>query len=90
MKSFNEKGTIKAAFSLKTPRVGLEPTSKNKQAATNEGLTEKQNPVLSTGLDKILQKYHDLRQIVVVWPELSEDVKVAIKALIATHNKHSE
>jgi hypothetical protein len=39
---------------------------------------------LSTGLDKILQKYPDLRQIVKAWPKLPEHIKAAIKALVQT------
>ena len=72
------------------PRVGLEPTTENQQALDNKTLTENENPVLSTGLDKILQKYPELAQLVEVWPNLPEHIKTAIKALLAqTHNpKH--
>jgi hypothetical protein len=70
----------------KTPRVGLEPTSPNQQSPENKELTENANPVLATSLDKIVQKYPELRELVKAWPELPEQTKTAIKALIETHN----
>jgi hypothetical protein len=73
-----------------TPRVGLEPTCANRQSAENKELTEKANPVLSTGLDKIVQEYPDLEQIITTWPELPEETKTAIKKLIETHSRESE
>jgi len=41
-------------------------------------------------LDKILQKYPDLAQLVKAWPELPEQVKNTIKALIQTHFKETK
>jgi hypothetical protein len=38
-------------------------------------------------LDKILQKYPELGQVVEVWPKLPDAIKAAIKALISTHTK---
>ena len=69
----------------KTPRVGLEPTSGNCQPVENKELAENQNPVLSTGLDILLQKWPELKQIIAVWPELPEHIKAAMKALIQSH-----
>jgi hypothetical protein len=70
---------------LLTPRVGLEPTGSNQQSAENKELTEKANPVLSTGLDKIVQKCPELEHIITAWPQLPEHVKNTIKELIETH-----
>jgi hypothetical protein len=76
--------------SPKPPRVGLEPTTYNQQGTENKALTENSNPVLATSLDKTLQKYPDLAQLVKVWPELPEHTKAAIKALIPTHSKEAK
>jgi len=64
------------------PRVGLEPTSIIQQDTENKGLTESRNPVLSTSLDKIVQKYPELRQLIEVWPELSEQDRKAILDIV--------
>jgi len=71
--------------SAKIPPRGVEPLKGNHQAANNKTLTENQNPVLSTGLDNLLQKYPDLRQIVKVWPELSKQDKKTIMAPVKKH-----
>ena len=72
---------------LIAPR-GFEPLKGNQQATVNKTLTENKNPVLSTGLDKILQKNPELCQLIEAWPDLPENIKVEIKALIQTHIKH--
>jgi hypothetical protein len=41
-------------------------------------------------LDKTLQNYPELREIVKVWPGLPEDTKTAIKSLIETHKGEKE
>jgi hypothetical protein len=64
---------------------GFEPLNENQQAIDNKALTENQNPVLSTGLDKVLQKHPDLALVVERWPDLPDAIKTAIKALIQTH-----
>jgi len=38
-------------------------------------------------LDKILQKYPELQEIISVWSELPEHTKVAVNALVQTHKK---
>ncbi|MHC4535688.1 MAG: DUF488 family protein [Planctomycetota bacterium] len=68
-------------YKLKTPRVGLEPTSQNQQTTTNKRLTENNKPVLSAGLDKIVQKYPELEKIIVAWLTLSGHNRQAIKTL---------
>ena len=68
-----------------TPRVGLEPTSGNCQPVENKELAENQNPVLSTGLDILLQKWPELKQIIAVWPKLPEHIRAAIKTLVEAH-----
>jgi len=75
----------KKACCPETPRVGLEPTSENQQAVNSKTLTENNNPVLSTGLDKTLQKYPELQQIISAWPKLPEHIKATVKDLIQTH-----
>ncbi|MHC4488590.1 MAG: hypothetical protein ACYSW7_05350 [Planctomycetota bacterium] len=45
------------------------------------------NPVLSTGLDKTLQNYPELRALVKLWPDLPEQTKAAIKALVNKAHK---
>ena len=37
---------------------------------------------MSTGLDKTLKHYPDLRELVKAWPDLPEDTRTAIKALV--------
>ena len=65
-----------------TPRVGLEPTRGKLQTLENKGLTENQNPYLSTSLDKILQNYPQVKRIIAAWPALSEqDKKTIIEAV---------
>ena len=66
-----------------TPR-GVEPLSGNSKAPVNKQLTKNTNPVLATSLDKTLQKYPELREIVEVWPVLPERSKKSIKALVQT------
>jgi hypothetical protein len=69
-------------ISLKIAPRGFEPLNQNLQPTKNKKLTENTNPVLSTSLDKIVQKHPDLAQLIKVWPELPEHTKAAIKALI--------
>jgi len=45
---------------------------------------------LATSLDKTLQKYPDLVQLVETWPELPEDTKKAFKALIQKHKTETK
>jgi hypothetical protein len=74
---------------------GFEPLEANQESAENKELTEKANPVLSTGLDKIVQacselaesEYPELEQIITAWPGLPEHIKEAVKTLIQTQNK---
>ncbi len=88
----NSEGARRTAFlpTGKTPRVRLEPTSSIQQGAENKALTEDINPVLATSLDKTLQKYPDLAQLVKVWPELPEHTKKAIKTLVQTHKSEKK
>ena len=61
---------------------GVEPPRENHQAVDNTEVTKNQNPVLSTGLDKTLQKYPELEQIITAWPELSEQDRKAILDIV--------
>ena len=67
------------------PPRGLEPLGQKQQANTNKELRGSQGFVLSTSLDKTLQKYPDLQQIVSAWPNLPEHIKAAVKVLVQTH-----
>jgi hypothetical protein len=61
---------------------GFEPLNENQQPVDNKALTENQNPVLATSLDKILQKHPDLALVVERWPNLSDTIKQAVKTLV--------
>lgn len=78
------------AYTPKTPRVGLGPISGNCQSIDNKELTENSNPVLATSLDKTLQKYPELRELVKVWPELPEQARTEVKNLINKHSKNGK
>jgi len=41
-------------------------------------------------LDKVLQKYPDLEQIITAWPNLPEHTKAAIKALTQNHKREQK
>jgi hypothetical protein len=69
---------------------GFEPLNNNSKATVNKRLTKNINPVLATSLDKTLQKYPDLAQLVKAWPELPEHTKASIKTLIQTHSKEAK
>jgi hypothetical protein len=64
---------------------GFEPLKEKQQLINNKRLTANDNSVLSTGLDKILQKSPDLEKIIVAWPNLPEHIKAAIKTLVEAH-----
>ena len=67
--------------------VGFEPTTQNQESAENKELTENTNPVFATGFAKIVQKYAELEQIIIAWPQLPEQVKTTIKSIIQSHEK---
>ena len=67
------------------PPRGVEPLEANQQPLEKSALTQNENPVLATGLDKILQEDADLRALIEAWPGLPEQIKTAIKALIESH-----
>ena len=70
---------------------GFEPLEANQKSPDNKELTKNSNPVFVTGLDKTLQKYSDLVELVKAWLELAEDTKKAIKALFRyTKSRRSE
>jgi hypothetical protein len=50
----------------------------------------KNNSVLSTSLDNILQKYPEIKRVITAWPELPEHTKASIKTLIQTHSKEAK
>ncbi len=78
------------ALQPKTPRVGLEPTSEIQQSIENKELTENSNPVLATSLDKILQKYPELGELIKVWPKLPEQARTEVKNLIEKHSTQAK
>jgi len=45
-------------------------------------LTKTKNPVFDTSLDVLLQKHPEIEQIIVAWPELSEQSREAILDII--------
>jgi hypothetical protein len=72
------------------PRVGLEPTCQNLQSIENKALTENQNSVFTTSLDKLVQKFPDLEQIISAWPELPEQVKEQIISLVKANKNEQD
>ncbi|MBN2455957.1 MAG: hypothetical protein JXB29_05390 [Sedimentisphaerales bacterium] len=77
-------------FQQKIAPRGFEPLKENQQAADNKRLTKNANPVLSTCLDKILQKYPEIKRIIAAWPDLPEHIKAAIKGLIHAHKPENK
>jgi hypothetical protein len=77
-------------ISLKIAPRGFEPLKQKSQAVYNKEVTESNKPVLSTSLDKILQKHSDLAQLIKTWPALPEHIKTAIKALIQTRKTENK
>jgi len=70
---------------------GFEPLKPNPQTPINKTLTDNEKSVLATSLDILVQKYPDLAELVKLWPEITEDTKKVIKAIIETHIvKHSK
>jgi hypothetical protein len=61
---------------------GFEPLNENQQPVDNKALTQSENPVLATSLDKILQKHPDLAQVVERWSNLPIRIKAAIIAIV--------
>ena len=87
-----DQDTLKTAFLADqqiAPR-GFEPLESNQQDTENKELTENTNPVFVTGLAKIMQEYPELRELVMLWPDLPEDTKTTFKKLIETHSLKSE
>jgi hypothetical protein len=64
------------------PPRGLEPLEANQESIINKGLVKSQEPVLSTSLDILLQKYPELGRIITAWPELSEQDRKAILDIV--------
>jgi len=83
--------TLTTAFlaGKRIPPRGVEPLESKSQSQTNKALTENENSVFATGLDNFVQKYPDLNEVVEAWPDLPEDTRTAIKALIETHRKET-
>jgi hypothetical protein len=69
----------------KIPPRGVEPLSGNSKAPVNKQLTQNEKPVLATCLANLVQIYPDLAELVKAWPELPEDTKKSIKALVQKH-----
>ena len=68
---------INPAKKCNSPK-GFEPLSTNRQGIENIELTKNQKSVLDTSLDKLVQKYPEIEQIISIWPELSEQDREAI------------
>jgi len=59
---------------------GFEPLNENQQPVGNKRLTENDNPVLSIGLDKLLQKHPDLVSLIEHWTDIPEPTRKQIIA----------
>jgi hypothetical protein len=57
---------------------GLKGHCSKSISLTDKELTKDETSHLSTGLDKIVQKYPDLKLIIESWPRLPENIKIAI------------
>lgn len=68
----------------KMPGTGVEPPSFKPQKPIKTKDSEGRNAKSGAPEDR---NYSDLAEIVAVWPELSEHIKSAIKALVQTQNK---
>jgi hypothetical protein len=70
----HRSGQIGENKKLEIPPRGLEPLEEKYYPIVNKALTENKNPVLSTSLDILVQKWPELQQIIAAWPELPDHI----------------
>jgi len=75
---------------LEPKTYGLKGRCCDSVSDANKELTGEDTSDLSTCLDTLLQQNPDLARLIEVWPDLPNNIKQALKALLQTHSMETE